>query len=735
MGLALRFRISSGGQTRLRESAAAWMFCAVAATACMVSMTPAQAQSFIWGGTGSTTATTDYNLGTNWSTPPAGAPPVAAGKAAIFDATGSPTVGVTAGPIAPNSWTFNANSQSYTISGADVSFSLAGPTGGIINNANAGQTITISNNIGESVAGVQVQQLDNSTLVLSGINTYSGGTTISGGTLVVTNNSSVGTGAVTINTGTFQADGLGDLTFANNFKVTAPPFGSVIDTNGVTVTFNGVVSGPGALTVVDSAASGALILNGTNTYTGGTTICSCATLQLGDATHVGTIIGDVTNEGFFKIVNGNTAGITSITNDGGLTTFFTGNTAGTMTINNIFGGETDFGVGGADFATAGNAIITNQTGGATVFNGMSTAGNATITNRNGGTTVFLDSSNAGSASITNRFGGQTIFGSIGGSETPSAGTATIVNRFQGNTEFNASSTAASATITNRFGGSTDFFDTSDAGKATIITNNGGATFFHDFADGRDAAFITNGSGFVDFSDSAGPGGLGRITAGSIAGSGFYYIGAFNTLAVGTNNSSTEVSGVIADSCGCGPAAPGNLEKVGTGTLTLSGINTYTGTTTVSSGTLLVTGSIASSSVVFVDTGATLGGTGTVAPTFLFNGATLAPGLPTALGTLTVNDVLVFCNCTFYNVKVTSGGNDLTQVVSTGGPAIAPARAARVRTRAPARGAGAVRRRRARLRPHRRAARAARDAHPGRHGGRHQHGRRGRRRVCGRRRAR
>ena len=46
------------------------------------------------------------------------------------------------------------------------------------------------------------------------------------------------------------------------------------------------------------------------------------------------------------------------------------------------------------------------------------------------------------------------------------------------------------------------------------------------------------------------------------GSGTYYIGAFNTLTVGSNNLSTKVSGVIADDCGCLPG-PGSLEKVGT----------------------------------------------------------------------------------------------------------------------------------------------------------------------------
>ena len=126
------------------------------------------------------TATSAYNLGTNWSNPPAGAPPVAAGQSASFTNTGSASVTVTAGPT-PDSWTFTTNAQSYTISGAGVNFSVAGATGGIINNANAGQTITISNNIGETVAGVTVQQLGNSTLVLTGTNTYTGATTIAAG--------------------------------------------------------------------------------------------------------------------------------------------------------------------------------------------------------------------------------------------------------------------------------------------------------------------------------------------------------------------------------------------------------------------------------------------------------------------------------------------------------------------------------------------------------------------------
>jgi len=78
---------------------------------------PALAQ-FAWVG-----ATNNYNLGTNWS-PPAGAPPVAAGQSAQFANTGSSSVVVTA-PIAPDSWTFNNNAQAYTMTGAAVNFSTA----------------------------------------------------------------------------------------------------------------------------------------------------------------------------------------------------------------------------------------------------------------------------------------------------------------------------------------------------------------------------------------------------------------------------------------------------------------------------------------------------------------------------------------------------------------------------------------------------------------------------------
>ena len=71
-GWALRFRWPSSARDGVRERAVA-LCCAIAvAAAGLVPGTPAQAQSQTWGGTGSSTATAGYKIGTNWSHPPAG---------------------------------------------------------------------------------------------------------------------------------------------------------------------------------------------------------------------------------------------------------------------------------------------------------------------------------------------------------------------------------------------------------------------------------------------------------------------------------------------------------------------------------------------------------------------------------------------------------------------------------------------------------------------------------------
>jgi autotransporter-associated beta strand protein len=120
-----------------------------------------------------------------------------------------------------------------------------------------------------------------------------------------------------------------------------------------------------------------------------------------------------------------------------------------------------------------------------------------------------------------------------------------------------------------------------------------------------------------------------VTIGSIEGDGGNVFLGANNLTVGSNNLSTTFSGVIQDG-GQNGGTGGSLTKIGTGTLILSGANTYTGDSTVNRGVLQVDGSITSNTVV--NRQGTLSGMGTSHGS-LTNQGTVSPGSPT--GTLTV----------------------------------------------------------------------------------------------------
>jgi autotransporter-associated beta strand protein len=100
-------------------------------------------------------------------------------------------------------------------------------------------------------------------------------------------------------------------------------------------------------------------------------------------------------------------------------------------------------------------------------------------------------------------------------------------------------------------------------------------------------------------------------------------GTTSTLTVGANNATSSFAGQILNNLtGTGIVA---LTKIGTGTQTLSGTNTYTGSTTVSAGALFIDGNnSAATGPVTVAAGATLGGIGTLGGVVSMNG-TLSPG--------------------------------------------------------------------------------------------------------------
>jgi autotransporter-associated beta strand protein len=106
---------------------------------------------------------------------------------------------------------------------------------------------------------------------------------------------------------------------------------------------------------------------------------------------------------------------------------------------------------------------------------------------------------------------------------------------------------------------------------------------------------------------------------------------------------------------------GAFQQIGPGATILAGNNTYTGSTTVNAGTLVVNGSIANSAVT-VNTGAILAGTGTVGPTTINNGGAFAPG--NSPGTMTVGGNLAFQSGALYLVQVNPVSASSTNVSGT-----------------------------------------------------------------------
>ncbi len=245
----------------------------------------------------------------------------------------------------------------------------------------------------------------------------------------------------------------------------------------------------------------------------------------------------------------------------------------------------------ATFTNTGNAAVDNNNGvvsiGTIQFANTSqaytfTIGNPFIINATG--IINNDAVNTQTFQVTS---GNNLVFQNSSTASGGAGAVTITNDVGGNVNFIQNSTAGTASLVNS--GLVTFAASSSAGSAQITTNNGGSTKFAGSSTGGSAKFITNAGGTVDISGLT----SGGTTAGSIEGAGNYVLGA-NTLTTGSLNTSTQVDGII--------SGTGGLTKVGTGTLTLAGINTYTGATTISAGTLAISGfgSISSSSVVTVN---------------------------------------------------------------------------------------------------------------------------------------
>jgi autotransporter-associated beta strand protein len=153
-----------------------------------------------------------------------------------------------------------------------------------------------------------------------------------------------------------------------------------------------------------------------------------------------------------------------------------------------------------------------------------------------------------------------------------------------------------------------------------------------------------------------------------------------TLTVGTDGTSTEFDGTFSD----GAAAPLGLTKVGAGTLTLTSVNTNTGTVKVSGGKIAMTGSgsfakaaniIAGSGATFdvsgaggslaLNSGQTLSGSGTVNGTVTtLAGSTINPG--DAVGTLNVSGAVTLGGRLLLELNNTNTPSTFDRLNATGG---------------------------------------------------------------------
>lgn len=479
--------------------------------------------------------------------------------------------------------TLNLNNNSQTVASIN-----SGPNGGG-NIALGTATLTIGGNSNSSVTGVisgtggGLVKNGTGTLSLSGTNIYTGSTTLNSGRLNVDNGSALGTGTLIINGGTIGTTVAGGVTFNNavivggSFSVAtnvnaASPTNQILAFNGTVnlgstgptitgitpggrVKFQDVVSGSNGVTFttapnVASDVTLPYVLFSyssatANTYTGKTTVKENAILAL----QVGTsgagataILGDVDIEGKGSVYYNGGANFSNQIADNA-----------TVTVNS--GGNAAAGVDGLELGGASDTIGT--------LNGNSTGkvglGDGTLTISMGGT-----------------FNGVIENGDFA--------------------QFTGGSLAMTGSGTLTLGGKSTYFGSTTISSGKILTtiDNALPAF---------SAVLVNSGAVLDINNHTqqigslanGGGGGGTVNLGSSSG----------LLVTGFDNTSTTFSGVIKDG-GNTLGTGGSFFKVGTGTLTLSGSNTYSGQTDIFGGTIKAgaVNTIPSASAVGVNNGAT-----------------------------------------------------------------------------------------------------------------------------------
>ncbi|QKH37508.1 autotransporter-associated beta strand repeat-containing protein [Achromobacter pestifer] len=399
-------------------------------------------------------------------------------------------------------------------------------------------------------------------LTLSGSNTYGGGTTLSNGTLIVASNTALGSGALTAAGGT-SLDSSAAVTLINRMDTS---IGGLNVLGSHDLTLQGKIAGAGGLTKNGSAT---LTLAGANTYAGNTQVNAGALLVDGSvsgavtANSGGTLGGIGRIAGDAEIASGATLSPGhsvpgTLTVDGNLTLHANSATRFELGQAGVVGGASNDLVSVGGNLTLGGALTANaaSAGWYRLFNyDGSLSGSFSSTQVNSTQSGFtpgnhsVDMGTTGQITLSVMGAGQSLQFWNGGQ---TSGNGSIAGGAGTWSASGTNWTDSTGTATQGWNGSVAVFGGSSGGNVSVV----GAQSFDTLQ------FSTNGY---------------NLTGGNLA-----FSPASGTQ--GTLNTDAGISAAIATTIVDGSGT--SLLKVGGGTLTLSGSNTYSGGTTVAEGTLV-----------------------------------------------------------------------------------------------------------------------------------------------------
>ncbi|TPO08124.1 autotransporter outer membrane beta-barrel domain-containing protein [Mesorhizobium sp. B1-1-5] len=273
---------------------------------------------------------------------------------------------------------------------------LTGPSSSIVvgdgTAAGAGMTATIASALS---GDAQLMKSDRGTLVLTGINSYTGGTAINGGTLRVSQDANLGdaAGALSFDGGTLDTTG----SFATSRAVSVMSSGTISTAAATTLTLNGAVTGSGAFT---KAGQGTLVLTAAGSTFAGPTSIQQGTLAAGAADALGSGSAFSVASGATLELGGFNQAVASLNNSGSVRLGVAPGT--TLTINGDYTGA-----GGTiflnaaldgDTSTTDKLVVHGSTSGTSVLS-VTNVGGAGVQTVEGIKIVDVDGSSAGSFTL------------------------------------------------------------------------------------------------------------------------------------------------------------------------------------------------------------------------------------------------------------------------------------------------------------------------------------------------